>query len=800
MSARSKENAKGIVVDSPIGKNKVDAEGAAISGVRMDVSKAYAGIPGLLQKVIDANDTAAWTEILNKIDYIYGNLDYFLAGLDEETGFGREVQAQVKSGKKLLFKPNLVSPMVIEPMHHGEDLRGAPLCTEWPLIAALMRWFHDKLDLSYHQMALGEAATATFLAAIIYSAISGKTITTEAVFEGRSGDFYGGWGFYFVRRYLSDRHPASHTDDPLKGYGDSVAGRFLPPGRARDRLMVYDLNKIQDGPSRGRTVAVPEGANFQEITLHKAIIGGDPHDPADRKEYPGCVLVNVPKLKIHFQDLITNAIKNLGIGLYPTLCACEGSKSGAPWKYSCPSASVPSYKGRLPHMTWVPKIDAATNLPLKDEKGEYILTKTAGMPGTQADVIRAVQGQKVFMLHVVDAIEMINISHADGTVAVRVPEGYVWSSLDCVALDLFCARYCFKTVPMQEALKLKDDHGWPTEFVHQVPVARIEGTNIVTAEGLDSPLFRYNLYRYAEQRGVGQQQYYVVGRDNLSSSPLASLAGHLGRIDKGKFLEMITKTMYFNPGCILWDLQETIFSYARAHDTLTGSRILQDFLDAFDEDHDGVIDYNENGRKGFWMPAFQVLTDGIDIQLNGKHGALKGGFYTAANYSLKPVQKNWHPHGHDFAREYALVWIGNVAFGMSKSGEVNPDPFVPGMTWGQGKWPSWRLAAHMWFSGNIYGAPSPKNISLQSLYGAAFQYADKAFGQGAYTGATEQSNPDSLNNYFEALSKGARPLDFTLYVPAGFGSLETVKIPNVEETADAQKIFTAHFNGGQEVW
>lgn len=107
MSAISSEYPKGAVVDSPLGKRQVDSEVAAISGVRMEVSRAYAGIPGLLQKVINANDTAAWTEITNKIDYIYDNLDYSLACLDRETGFAREVQAQIKSGKKLLFKPFL---------------------------------------------------------------------------------------------------------------------------------------------------------------------------------------------------------------------------------------------------------------------------------------------------------------------------------------------------------------------------------------------------------------------------------------------------------------------------------------------------------------------------------------------------------------------------------------------------------------------------------------------------------------------------------------------------------------------
>jgi hypothetical protein len=286
-------------------------------------------------------------------------------------------------------------------------------------------------------------------------------------------------------------------------------------------------------------------------------VGGDPGDPDDLKDFPGCVLVNVPKLKLHLQDMITNAIKNLGIGLYPMLCTSGDGKNDTAWKYCCPSQSLPLYKAKLPHVPWVLKMDEATHLPVKDEKGEYIATKTAGMPGTQADAIRAVQGQKVFMVHVVDALEMINHSHNPDGNAVTVPEGYAWASLDCVALDLCCARYCFKTLPMREALLLQEENGWPTEFVHQVPVVRVEGANIVTGAGLDSPLFRYNLYRYAEKRGVGQQRYYVLGWDSLTKTPLASLGGHLGRIENGKFLELITKTMYFNLSCLLWDLQKT---------------------------------------------------------------------------------------------------------------------------------------------------------------------------------------------------------------------------------------------------
>lgn len=791
---------KGAVVDSPLGKRKLDSGGASISGVRMDVSKAYAGIPELLRKVINDNDAAAWNDIISKIDYIYANLNHSLSGLDGETGFAANVQSQIEAGKKLLFKPNLVAPTVIDPETRGEG-PGARICTEWALIAALMRWFHDRLEITYHQMALGEASSTTPYLESLLSAALGTNVPSEAVIEGRIADFYCGWGFFFVRRYLSERHPPSHTDDPMRGYDDSVAGRYLPPGRATDRLMVYDLNKLHDDPSKAIDVTVPDGANFKEVTLHKAIVGGDPRDADDLRAYPGCVLVSVPKLKIHAQDLITNAVKNLGIGLYPMQAPSRAGTGDTRWKYSCPPNSVPCIKGQLPHMPWIVEMDDDTNLPVKDKKGEYIATKTAGMPGTQADVIKAVQSRDVFMVHVVDAVDTANLSHTPEPLAARVPEGYVWSSLDCVALDLFCARYCFKTVPMLEALKLKEENGWPTEFVHHVPVARIDGENIVTEEGLDSPLFRYSLYQYAEQRGLGQQQYYVVGWDSLTETPLASLDGHLGRIDGMEFRELMTTTMYFNPACMLWDMQKTVLSYLEAHDHLTGSALVKDIMDSFDENQDGIIDYDENGRKGYWMPAFRITTYSQSLALTGKYGQLKRHFNETANLYLKPVNKDWNPQGHDFAREYVLMWIAAQAFEMSRSEAVSIDSFRPGMTWGGGWWPSWQLAAHMLFTGRVYGPDSPKRVSLQSLYGTAFQYADKALNGGTYTGGTEiVSDVNSIKAYFEAVSEGAVPLPFTLYVPLGYGSLAAVKIPNVEETDDPKKLFTAHFNGGLEVW
>lgn len=146
--------------------------------------------------------------------------------------------------------------------------------------------------------------------------------------------------------------------------------------------------------------------------------------------------------------------------------------------------------------------------------------------------------------------------------------------------------------------------------------------------------------------------------------------------------------------------------------------------------------------------------------------------------------------------------VATQAFDMSQSEERGEDPFVPGMKWGKGLWPSWQLATYIQLTNGIYGSQSPETINFQSLYGAAFQYSDKALNGGAYTGSTDQmtSNPDSIKNYFQAVSEGAALLDFVLYVPAGYGSLEARRIPNVEETDDPGKVFTAHFGSGAEVW
>ena len=138
-----------------------------------------------------------------------------------------------------------------------------------------------------------------------------------------------------------------------KGFEASEAGLYNPPGQTGNELRVIDLNRIDD-PAKGREIEVPGGINFKTLTLHKDIIGGDPKNPSDRKAYPGCILVNLPKMKVHTQALFTNVIKNLGIGLYPM----QFSKGGdCCWEYSNPHHPIPGMKGGLPHEVWVPEMN-----------------------------------------------------------------------------------------------------------------------------------------------------------------------------------------------------------------------------------------------------------------------------------------------------------------------------------------------------------------------------------------------------------------------------------------------------------
>jgi len=791
---------KSTVVDSPIGKVSIDKTGSPVAVVKMDPNESYVGVPALLQNFVDEANPDAWNKIKEKINYIYVNIDHLLSQLDGETHFTRKVKSEVKAGKKLLFKPNIVNPRNIDPLTHGEGL-GNPACTEWPFVAALMRWFHDKLDISYYQMMLGEAASATSIMAGIFSHgyNGGRKITTESVIEGSTGDFYGGWGFYFVRKYITETHQASHTDNPMNGYDESITGSYLPPGQATDKLMVYDLNRLYDVAAKQRTVPVPDGVNYKEITLHKVIVGGDRNSPQDMKDYPGCVLINIPRLKIHAIDLLTNAVKNLGIGLYPMEVASEDPEDRK-WKYAFPYDLMPGMKTEIPHQVWFPSIDEKTGLPLRSNNGEYTVTKTRGISGTQADVISATLNQDVFILHVVDGIQAVNISHMGDGTGIKVAEGLALASLNPVALDLLCARYCFKTIPMVEAKKLKDQHGLATDFLQKVPIPRSDGKNIVTEEGFDSPFFRYHFSEYFERRGLGGCKYYVIGWDATKDVTLASLGGHLGRVEDKKFSELLTGTLYYSRLKILWDLQRTVLCYFEANDKLTGSSFYKQTMDAFDENKDGIIDYDEGGKKGVFHNYIRIGAGGYHIAGTEPYGLLRGDFYVSAQM-LRNSRAQWNPCGHDFTDQLLLVFAAATAFRLSTMEIESPDFLFPNMTWGKGKWPSIQFASYMMTAILIYGPRFPMRISLSSLYGDAFQYADKMLNGAAYTGNQNLvSDRGAAKRYIDAVAQGAQPLNFVIYVPTGYGTMIGRPIPNVQETTDAAKVFTAHFNNDREVW
>ena len=701
-------------IGSAILKRSIDNSGSPVAVTRMDPNKAYVGVPELLMSFINESNTAAWSEIKEKIDYMYSSLDCGLNRLNEEINFEKQIKSHIQEGKKLLFKPNLVNPRVIDPETHGEGM-GNSACTQWPFVAALMRWFHDKLEITYHEMAVGEAASATSITAAAFSLLNADKgpITTEAVIEGKSGDFYGGWGFYFVRKYLSETHPMPHRDDPMNGYQESVSGQYLPPGKASNHLMVYDLNRLYDDKSKPRDVPVPNGANFKEITLHKVIVGGDPENPEDIKEYPGCVLVNIPKLKMHAIDLLTNAIKNLGIGLYPMEVSSDEEQKSTRWKYAYPYSRYPGMKTEIPHAIWVAKMDDETGLPIRDDNGKYVVTHTAGMSGTQLDVIKATKNQGVSTLHVVDAIEVTNVDHTGGIRAVKVPEGYVLASLDPVALDLLCARYCFNTVTMQDAKELQKEYSLTTDFIQKVPVPTSDGQNIVNEDGFDSPLFRYNLFAYAESRGVGQQSYYVIGRDGVLGTDLASLEGHLGAVKNRRFSELITPHFYYNPTTLLWDMQVTVIGYLKANDNLTGSSYYQEVLDAFDENGDGIIDYDEHGKNGFWSPLLRLGAETMSQTAVHQHGFLRGSFLQAA-LQLKYSDSHWNTQGHDFLKAIRTISACATALMMSRLDMESQDSLYPGMTWGKGKWPSLQFAIYLSISMTIYGLEFQMTIKIKS--------------------------------------------------------------------------------------
>ncbi len=791
------ENIKANIIDSTIGSKTIETEDSAIAVTRLDVEKAYKNVSKMLQKFIRDGEKDKWLEIKKHINYIYLNLSKSLQALDQETGFVKKINEKILRGQNILFKPNLVSTENINPYNFGSAF-GSNAMVDWTLMAAILRWFHDEAGISYYKMSVGEGATTSAWKASHYTYLkgNGRIVTTEAAMEGRSEDFYGGYGFYFIRKYLSEESDSSLGDNPMNGFEESVSGIFIPPGKATDKLMIYDLNKISD-PSRGRVVPVPEGENFKSLVLHKVVVGGNPNDPEDIALFPQPILINVSKLKVHTQSLITNALKNLGIGLYSMQVH---NANNSDWKYAKPDIKIPGLRSPIPHQIWVPEHDPVTFVPRKDENGNYIVKKTGGLTGTVLDMIKAVANQGIFMMHIVDSIEAVNFDHQGIGYGHSVSEGLVFSSLNPVALDLCCARYLFSNVGLKEAQEAGIKDGIDGLFPQSVPIPKFNGTQIITEIGYDCPIQRDIFLLRAEQVGLGSRKYHIIGYDGLTDSPMASIKGRLGFVMDGKFNEIVTKTLYLDIYKVPWDLQKTFFNYLEAIEALEGKSLKNDFLETFDEDRDGIISYEEFGKKGLLGTTMYITGHYMSAQGMKDESETYRTLFATLNTRLQNTNPKWNPKGHHIQRENHWGSIALVGLNMSQNKEEKDDPFIKGLKWGKGKWPSFSFAQNIYIHQQLYGYKFPPKIGPMSLYGAVFCNADYTQNDQKYIGRIRGfPRPDAVDKYLEAVRNGEqKPLDFTFFVPIGYGG--NGKIPNVQETSDPNKILTAEFNNGTIKW
>ena len=95
----------GQMVQSPIGKRRLDNTDAAVGAARMNPDRAYGAISMLLKEYIDNGSENAWREIQLRIDDIYDTVSNAMEALDGEVSFSEDIIKHLEARKKLLFKP-----------------------------------------------------------------------------------------------------------------------------------------------------------------------------------------------------------------------------------------------------------------------------------------------------------------------------------------------------------------------------------------------------------------------------------------------------------------------------------------------------------------------------------------------------------------------------------------------------------------------------------------------------------------------------------------------------------------------
>ena len=289
------------------------------------------------------------------------------------------------------------------------------------------------------------------------------------------------------------------------------------------------------------------------------------------------------------------------------------------------------------------------------------------------------------------------------------------------------------------------------------------------------------------------------GHDLVADAPLTSIQGHLGTVRGGTFSDIFTATLYFDAYKVPWDLQKTAFAYFAAVDQLTGSSLEKEFLAAFG--NDGMPRYDDFGKKGIWGVGLILLGEYVSCLGTEPFGYLKGRFLNSVTaYRLSNAAMN--PRGEDIMREFFYGVSCLAALQISQADMEAPDPFLPGLTFGKGKWPSFALASYFFLASALYGPEFPNKLGFPSLYGDALCYADRSQNGATYTGPIRHApEPDGITRYIAEVGSGrAKPLDFTFYVPPGFESVGGALVPNVVATTEPRKVLTAVFAGGTEVW
>ena len=821
----------------------IDIHGSLISVAKIDPLLSYAGdyvlhpdgqsiprvksISDLLADFIksDETDVRIWESIQKRINYTYESLDDVLLPILGSTQkervpltlAGKTIREHIRGKKKrppkkLLFKPNIVTADVISfggdgaapRNNYGLEGGGASACTHWAFLAALMRWFHDNLEISYFEMAVGEAGCSTHtwqhLYHNLYSPYWGFAYTAEAVFEGRVTDpntgaalFYGGYPFFYVRKYLADAHPASHVDDPMQGHLQAIYGPYTPPGKAGDQLGCYDLGNAEAKTenARGREIKVPNGACYQSITIHKAIVG----DPADMESYPGAVLINVPKLKVHSIELITNAIKNLGIGLWPTKSGYDDDPDSPDFKYGLPSSintpgscafyPVANLKGRVYHSPWSKGLQMNCDGAI-DPKSIPCFPND-GIKGSMVDINLAIRTQPDFLpyiLNISDAITITNLAHGGSPFGYQNNEGLILACENPVALDLFASRYLYKNVPNGTVAKHPFAIWTSGGDVHYDAAS----TSIVSFEGdYEWPVENTYLYTYAESRGLGIQTYHVRGRDRTAGQKdflLLSADGHFCRaifnlsdkhwakaFEQGNFKieEVIARLQYQEYGMPLhyWSieaglcpLQRMLGKFAKANDALTLASFNYDpgysaQFHAMDTNCDGKLIFGEEANEvdkimGPFAMGYSML------------GALKPE-RAIAHMIAKPVkysESEWNELGAYLSDANAMVVAHGMAFQQQTDDTVDRFFNMPfGYdTNGIAHWPSLQFAKYV--------------DSLTSL-----------------TKAHEQGNQYATSKKYSFKMYVPNTLPYFPHVATPFASIGD----NVEHTSDPKLICTMKF-------